>query len=743
MGVKKLYTFLREHLDDFSHIQSFPRCKSLSSRRTRVLLDATATFISLAEWAKDNACQADGGSVSPLHHSDVDILGGDAFGVADTFRAFVRALQTLGFDVTFALDAPRGIDGKTSARDRVWDQRQLENQKCTCCHMQYAQGDRPCKVTPGIKSFVAPHLLTANILAVVQGLIRTDTEMHKVDVVVLDSEVDEMLGQLIHDRNVDLAITSDTDWIVTPLSIPIVLLQFMPWESLLCAKSDESADVALRVFEHQRLASALKVDSAELLLAATLCGNDIVPPKFNWTIDAACKYVRDSGAARDYAQDELVQSSIAFYKRAACWVEGGTPVSKTLQRIAVPTDASDELSVVARMEEVREFLRLYETGRIRSSYLPMLLHNAVFHALPPWTAAVGCTMPPLHRLPTMQRLEKTACGLMAAQRLRCRGEQQPNGDCSWFEIRQTDRAAKQSLCTELFGGSRTFQEAVLWIVHPVLYHCEIPLLATMMTVMALRKADKGAWERAYRALCAADRLDEHPSPRALELGHVMSTAYRVVAEFVELIGGGFDCIEPEHFYSGTLIHCLVSTEPREWYNALPTQVVEDVRKLADGAEKAIAGCTECRLLVGEPPIRTRLSKKWIGVFHRDELVDMLDEGVAVTTGSDGVLVQTKRQSPTSAESTQAANDTSAALPIMEHMPEILATIERSDVVCLQGETGCGKSSMIPLSLYREAQAAGRPGSHRFWARKLVARWGIALAEGPRSIATAAGRRYVS
>jgi hypothetical protein len=43
-----------------------------------------------------------------------------------------------------------------------------------------------------------------------------------------------------------------------------------------------------------------------------------------------------------------------------------------------------------------------------------------------------------------------------------------------------------------------------------------------------------------------------------------------------------------------------------------------------------------------------------------------------------------------------------ALPISNHREKILGSIERNRVTCILGETGCGKSSMVPYFIVGDA-----------------------------------------
>ncbi|CAK0822018.1 unnamed protein product, partial [Prorocentrum cordatum] len=55
------------------------------------------------------------------------------------------------------------------------------------------------------------------------------------------------------------------------------------------------------------------------------------------------------------------------------------------------------------------------------------------------------------------------------------------------------------------------------------------------------------------------------------------------------------------------------------------------------------------------------------------------------------------------------------LPIDEHRDEIVGAIKSRRVVCIQGETGCGKSSRVPQYVHflcRDPAESPRPGEER-------------------------------
>ena len=54
------------------------------------------------------------------------------------------------------------------------------------------------------------------------------------------------------------------------------------------------------------------------------------------------------------------------------------------------------------------------------------------------------------------------------------------------------------------------------------------------------------------------------------------------------------------------------------------------------------------------------------------------------------------------------NDPRVTLPIDEHKHEILARIQRDRVTIIHGETGCGKSTRVPVMLLEDADLKGLP-----------------------------------
>jgi hypothetical protein len=67
---------------------------------------------------------------------------------------------------------------------------------------------------------------------------------------------------------------------------------------------------------------------------------------------------------------------------------------------------------------------------------------------------------------------------------------------------------------------------------------------------------------------------------------------------------------------------------------------------------------------------------------------------------------TRRGAATAAAAAATAATLAQPLPVHAHMPAILSAISRRRLTCIRGETGCGKSSEIPLAIVRDAFAKG-------------------------------------
>ncbi|CUI15183.1 unnamed protein product [Bodo saltans] len=92
----------------------------------------------------------------------------------------------------------------------------------------------------------------------------------------------------------------------------------------------------------------------------------------------------------------------------------------------------------------------------------------------------------------------------------------------------------------------------------------------------------------------------------------------------------------------------------------------------------------------------------------DEEMDSLESGGQGTKHVRAQIPGAGGLSPSPPALSDAVPSTrTKALPIEEHIPELLRQVAGNRVVFVKGETGCGKSSMVPLCLYRDAVARGR------------------------------------
>ena len=99
--------------------------------------------------------------------------------------------------------------------------------------------------------------------------------------------------------------------------------------------------------------------------------------------------------------------------------------------------------------------------------------------------------------------------------------------------------------------------------------------------------------------------------------------------------------------------------------------------------------------------------------HQENVMKRIDKKAEVSSRSAPAnnflspsAYQTRRSDP--AIKNKASPSGQSALPIDEHRKKILDHIERDRVTIIQGETGCGKSSRLPVMLLEDADSRGIP-----------------------------------
>jgi HrpA-like RNA helicase len=459
-------------------------------------------------------------------------------------------------------------------------------------------------------------------------------------------------------------------------------------------------------------------------------------------------------------RNPLVLQSITAYRQAggtapACLRGGGIGLLTAL----AATDATIRT-------EVDVFVRAYHAGKVPAASLPLLVFGASFRKPHPFQGPGHngvSSLPDLGSVATFDRLATAIEGLMHRQRAAWRLDpsqsqpgmavppcatvlrRTPNDDVgpTWHDIYTAAEPSKLRAIRGIFsfqivdphtvmgkalapeaqfanGKTKKTQERfraselpsmldlVLWVSHPVLYSDELELVAAAVCVMSHLATTPGDGATALlRSLCPVDVLEQRPAMRELELAHVVASAYAVVANCLETLGLGsaVSRTPPHRFFSAALLHCVSSIGFAAWRLSLPSELVDEITA-------AVTRCTErikegrgaSAVIAGAAPAQSRSSLKWIGVLQRDHLADLLDQGgPSAVVPNGGVAIKLRGNTGSvSIQSSSAAKP----LPITEFLDQILDAIRSHRVVCIQGETGCGKSSMIPLQLLEDACRRG-------------------------------------
>ena len=90
----------------------------------------------------------------------------------------------------------------------------------------------------------------------------------------------------------------------------------------------------------------------------------------------------------------------------------------------------------------------------------------------------------------------------------------------------------------------------------------------------------------------------------------------------------------------------------------------------------------------------------------DKKVEVSSKSAPANNFSSPSAYQTHRSDP--ATKSKVSPSVHSVLPIDEHRKKILDHIERDRVTIIQGETGCGKSSRLPVMLLEDATSRGIP-----------------------------------
>ena len=147
--------------------------------------------------------------------------------------------------------------------------------------------------------------------------------------------------------------------------------------------------------------------------------------------------------------------------------------------------------------------------------------------------------------------------------------------------------------------------------------------------------------------------------------------------------------------------------PPWWAEALPAAAAERAARLAAAAMHGLpasvldGAAPEAKESSALDELLRRFAAAGVAPPTRD---DGGENEEAATAAFDFGGADTDVLLPAEAPRRDAAADTT--LPVEEHLPALLAASAKHAVLCVDGETGCGKSTMVPLALLRAAGPRG-------------------------------------
>ena len=760
MGVRYLLKFLAEHADELSCPVRFPDSAKVT---TTVLIDGYGFVISLLDAICDEKDRLHLTANSAFRrevahevlYDHADVLGNDMFAIAERFDSVVLHLQRqFGWRLIFAIDGPRGIDGPMGQRNAVWRKRQQEAQRTTSHLYKYCAGIVPTKTDNG--ELPLPALAFTSLFDLLRRR-HDDAQL-----VFLQCEVDDVVNELISTHRADLVLTSDTDVMLTS-SVPCMITQQMDVAQLLDTSRDK---LTVRTFHRDSLmvllglTPTLSSDRHLLFLAASLCGNDITEEFCGTfrlrtsTIRSTLEHVRAATAdpqATCFNGEPAIWAQRCQHPVIATSVKWYQSITEATRRSNIGEWPAHLGGSERRLAELSELGVLYTSGRLiglDTSWLPMALYGWTLPRLPPWPARLIGRGLSTHATAGWFDDALTSVRLRKAERvLLFDCYESTVNHLSWRSLRVSADNIKLRIvdllfsfhddqCVEdmnrlfielqhhpetVFAKRVQFFEAVIWLIHPLVREVDLPSVAGHFMVMAMRDGRDSRWSDLFNHLCGPRSLREgvRPTTQVLDLSYNMQRAYAAVRSWEVLLQGGFSdsCSDADqrlsaNAISGTLIHCLTQYEnASEWQAKLPQDILSKVQNLVEAVKVRVRGSSNCEpsstFLPENNNVTSRLSNQWVGVLHRDELIDMMDEGGTIRPGQ--VRVAASKNSKTSLPCglvSPHVGELPSQLPIEPHLPTILDAIGRNNVVCIQGETGCGKSSMIPLAIYNAAAGRG-------------------------------------
>jgi HrpA-like RNA helicase len=376
MGVKSLSTFLRRNADKIGRILEVPplpkreekpkeeeegTTEKAPPQRRNIVVDSTGFLMTLAREATHRSkAQTRARGEEPFLHAA--LAGGDLQSIRSALAFVIARLRyAFGIELVFAVDAPISIaqNRSNSNRGAVVSKRSAVRDAALAQQLQQCEKDGvsvgstaalptavqpPPVIMPVAQDAMERQQQANRCLMLMEQMYKT-LDVLRVTVKHLDDEVDLYVGALCHDYDAICVFTGDSDFVVTP-GIPVVMDFDYPWDEMLlgwdatvvysamtaetlrCAVIPSSVEkegpLRLFILESTALASFLNLYEDELLLAASICGNDITE-----------EFVEYVGYRRCIAQAEWMSQAAIAAKELVSFMATGDPTKGLIYKLPV------------------------------------------------------------------------------------------------------------------------------------------------------------------------------------------------------------------------------------------------------------------------------------------------------------------------------------------------------------------------------------------------------------------------
>ncbi|CAD2215054.1 DEAD/DEAH box helicase/Helicase conserved C-terminal domain/Helicase associated domain (HA2), putative [Angomonas deanei] len=589
------------------------------------------------------------------------------------------------------------------------------------------------------------------------------TNSPHVRVINVPGEVDTYIRHYVQLLNPWFTLSSDTDFVILD-GVQTVFLDTFPFFDLIhlcCQKGQlKPRPVALTVYSAELLRNAFGVTTDQLALAATFTGNDFTKDT-DFTnggfFEDSIKQVLTNSFPQKILTEPCVLASLEQY------LTQPVPDAKD---DALLKDIPRGVFSMARYYNCQVNLEyIYEFGKGYFCDLPTFRRarqiTCALLGVPTLTVykeeANETETFPVVFPEGMERHPKYCAHYTAWRRM-------PR----WERIEGL-RLLFQRPCLrsplegqEEDNAATLFLETILYVSQSALNDTKEFKLLLFVMVFCYSLSDRSTREVAVKTLTLlAHLLDENsashekvaeskPSVRLMQLSVIFGKAFLVVSDIFNLVGETYP-VAPSTCFSGTVLQILHATKCAECHtlatlqkdflnaNNAPGDVCQlwgSIMQQVDffltrvgipltGSKMVVhrefvasappSFLQPKKQLVFDDGARTKKNITWAGLFS--DTTDICDEleGDANLTEAKTFKVGRKgaRRDISVASPLGEGYDfpveppKTSMLPAEYHKDEVLEALQKHRVVCIQGDTGCGKSSIIPKVILEDAVAQRR------------------------------------